>query len=245
MNLDAAMTGTFTSAGKDRDYEITVSIALSESRMTKIVTFLPKRTISNSCPFPVTVFEKDVGLLVPARTCVPFWPAAKAGGEVVVSFEVEGTTQRTPAVYADRTNIAVLKLDNQVPLTPVSSMLDTSHLFVCSQYGGLCANVHVMETKATVLISQFMPGETPLLLINDTIDLTVQFQQKNTAIANLSLPPGQNVAYAWDNLTATPQEIIWTPVGSKTITGFPATFTAVRRLTQFVRNSFNSKECVN
>lgn len=177
--------------GKHRSLNVGVNINMSQSSLTKIITFTSYYVILNTAEFSISVRElagsEDGGscgdlLEVPPGTCIPFWPTT-------ASSKVEACVTDTPEFSAPislhSTHTTLLMLDNK--------------------YGALFCELKTSNSEILLSFSSYIKGLAPVLLINTTRREYIEFGEKGNDVREL-LGPGQSKLYTWQD-----------PTGSRTL----------------------------
>ncbi|OQR79458.1 vacuolar protein sorting-associated protein 13A-like [Tropilaelaps mercedesae] len=191
--LDAVgQSGTLMakSAKTDQSYPLSVTISLSSTTLTRIVTITPYYMVMNNSKFGVIEIRENGSsgewLKVEDKQCVPFWPTALGKIELVARYE--GTKETTIPFSIKESSSVILRLDNK--------------------FGGLFVTSQVEDSATVVSFSEYEPGLSAVLLVNDT-DENVFIRQEFTGSSAQCVQVGHSVHYAWEDPTENRQLLCW------------------------------------
>lgn len=109
--MKAYWSGSFFSG-----LQLSVSISLSSTTLTRIVTFTPFYMVMNNSKFATIEVRENVStgnwIKVASKQCVPFWPSTLAKFELVARYE--GTQEVTVPFSIKESSSVLLRLDNKV-----------------------------------------------------------------------------------------------------------------------------------
>ncbi|CAJ0565294.1 unnamed protein product, partial [Mesorhabditis spiculigera] len=172
-------TARVTCKGESRDYDLSVSIQLCQSGLTKIVSFAPFYLVSNCGKFDLEVREDQVQewTTIPAEKCIGIWPTQKEQRKVYCT-RYAGASEES-LLFPITENIETLAQINDA-----SAGIDVA----CT----------VGESSVTVHLTPFSPGSAPVHVINH-LKMPIEYGQKGHRRERLL--PGEHVFFTWSELT--------------------------------------------
>ncbi|XP_053387649.1 intermembrane lipid transfer protein VPS13A-like isoform X4 [Mercenaria mercenaria] len=183
-------SGTVQSKNKTRTWEVGVSILLSNSGLTKIVTFTPYYMLVNTSPYPLLCKENhgdSQWIEIPSKECVPIWPL-QTGKEITMQTKVKDTEISTSHFLFNKPHTTLLKLDNE--------------------YGGI--NVECQETESSVVttLTNYKAGMATVLIINHTDKCDISYQQNGGGKPVHVMGPSMAGLYTWEDSLGK-REMVW------------------------------------
>ena len=175
-------------------YNIGVNIAMSKSSLTKIITFTPFYVIRNTTNFSIECKELDTGkfnVQIGPQEATPFWPVY---GAKAIVLKIGGTEEIT---------------------TPFSlEMEHTTLLMLSNRYGGLNVEVRISNSETMLTISEYKTGDAPVLLINHTSCVMIEYGEFENCGSRQFLPPGEKAFFTWTN-PAGSRALAWSLAGAR------------------------------
>lgn len=173
-------SGSVSCKSPSRTYQVGVDIQLGNSGLTKIVVFTPFYKILNKAPFDLEVMEAEFPhaewFTVLSGECIGWWPI---GNGRRIHVRIRGTSEMTAALRYDQ---------------PLSTLL-----YIPNKYGGISAEVNLMDGGAMVQLDQFSEGMTPVLIINHLTNTTVSLWQHNNDNKKVHVKPQSIQHYTWSD----------------------------------------------
>ncbi|XP_060560724.1 intermembrane lipid transfer protein Vps13-like isoform X2 [Ruditapes philippinarum] len=184
-------SGTVQSKNKTRTWEVGVSIQLTNSGLTKVVTFTPYYMLVNTSPYTLLCKENSADsdwIEIPSKECVPVWPM-QTGKEMTMQTKVKDTDICTSHFLFNKPHSTLLKLDNE--------------------YGGI--NVECQETESSVVttLTNYKTGMATVLIINQTDKCNISYQQSGSGRPVHVMGPSMVGLYTWEDSIGK-REIHWT-----------------------------------
>uniref|UniRef100_A0A914WWB3 Uncharacterized protein n=1 Tax=Plectus sambesii TaxID=2011161 RepID=A0A914WWB3_9BILA len=172
----------------DQELDVMVNITLTNSGLTKVVTFTPFYLLQNSSKIGIEVKEygQDIWLPVPAKSCVGFWPVQKSKRKMMT------------ARYAGTTDECLI-----FPFTESFEAFSA----ILNDYIGMYVTCSVGESSVVVAIEDFADGMTPVMLINHT-SLPISYKQKVAKDFDV-IQPHKIRPYTWSCIVEE-RTITWT-----------------------------------
>uniref|UniRef100_A0A8C7Q7C0 Vacuolar protein sorting 13 homolog A n=1 Tax=Oncorhynchus mykiss TaxID=8022 RepID=A0A8C7Q7C0_ONCMY len=185
--------------GRLKDYLIGVKIDPSSFSLTRIVSFVPYYLLVNRTKHHIhvvkltslflshsllslTCFSRS---LCATQAAIPFWPEKDSKK---LKIKVEGC-QSTPQTmdFTKPENCLLLHLDNTL--------------------GGVIVDVNLSDHSIIIRFSDYHDGAAPFLIINHTLEQTLEFYQSSQKEKD-KLSPGKAVYYTWAEPTGS-RSLAW------------------------------------
>ncbi|XP_074661340.1 intermembrane lipid transfer protein VPS13A-like [Tubulanus polymorphus] len=186
-------SGTVTCKFKHYTYEVGVKISLSNSGLTKIVTFTPYYMIVNKATYTISSIEVTNEMAsnnahwvdCPPKECVPFWPI-QSQKKMLMKAKVKDTNMETKPFIFNEPHNTLMKLEEE--------------------YGGISIETQISESAVIIMLDQYHDGMANVQLVNHT-SLPIKYYQ-NGVEEQETLPAGTTVLYAWQDATGK-REMYW------------------------------------
>lgn len=175
----AGSDGMVSCKTNDVVYKIAVHNTWTEFALTKKILFIPYYLLVNRASFDIEVQESsrplDPWVLVPKNRVMPLWPKTEQDQMIRVRCTDDPKNITSPFRYTD-VQVSLLKLEN-------------------NRRGGIYVDVGVTEGGVYITFTQYMPGNAPALILNNT-DRDVTFFEKGNVNERI-LHPGEQLMYTW------------------------------------------------
>ncbi|KAL4216396.1 Vacuolar protein [Mactra antiquata] len=183
-------SGTVVSKNKTRTWEVGVSIVLTNSGLTKVVTFTPYYMLVNTSPYVLLCRENHEDgewIEVPSKQCMPVWPH-QTGKEMTMQAKIRYTEISTSHFVFNKPHTTLLRLDNE--------------------YGGI--NIECQETESSIVttLTNYKVGMATVLIINQTETCDVTYRQSGPSKPVLVMRPKMAGLYTWEDSLGK-KELTW------------------------------------
>ncbi|KAI0984118.1 hypothetical protein GJ496_007461, partial [Pomphorhynchus laevis] len=197
------VTSTLTSKINKLAYQLLVNITVSNTGLTRLIYITSQYTVVNNSDVPLEFRQSDQGTAITLQpgTCIPFWPSTFQSKQNTSKKQINNGSGDSPNLIL---YIREHNTNNKWIPFPV---IDGSH-FSLRIGTGLTVRTSSFP-RATIAISKFSLGDSPVRLKNLCTSIDISFHQENNN-EQLILHAYESILYTWPNATLS-QRLFWRP----------------------------------
>ncbi|XP_041355806.1 vacuolar protein sorting-associated protein 13A-like isoform X2 [Gigantopelta aegis] len=182
-------SGTVQCKSAKRVFEVGVTNNLTQTGLTKVITFTPFYMLLNTAETSILcseVAETDDWIEVVPGKCLPFWPE-QTGKDLTMKAKFKDTPLATTPFQINKAHTTCLRLDNE--------------------YGGLNVECVVTESAMVTTFTEYALGLAAIQIVNHVASGSITFNQKGLKTVH-TLNPMETVLYTWEDALGK-RELVW------------------------------------